>query len=103
MQIPRSKPQATEKKVAVCSIATTETYTNGAGEKVKDTQWHRLVAWGRNADVLERYVTKGSEIAIEGKLTHRSYESKEGQKRWITEIIVAGVLLMRSANQTTAA
>ncbi len=50
------------------------------GEKVTDTQWHNVVAWNKTAEIIEKYVTKGNEIAIEGKLTSRSYESKEGEK-----------------------
>lgn len=82
------------KKLAKFSIATNETYKNASGEKVTDTQWHNLVAWGKTADIIENYVTKGKEVAIEGKLTSRSYETKQGEKRYITEVVVDEVLLL---------
>ena len=64
------------------------------GEKVEETQWHNLVAWGKTAEIIEKYVTKGKEIAIEGKLTHRTYEDKNGEKRYITDIVANEVLLL---------
>ncbi len=82
------------KKVASITIATNEYYTNDKGEKVEDTQWHRVSAWGKVADIIEKYVTKGKEIAIEGKLTHRSYDDKNGEKRYITEVVANDVLLL---------
>ncbi|GAA4954683.1 single-stranded DNA-binding protein [Algibacter agarivorans] len=85
------------KKVARISIATNEHYKDGKGEKQTDTNWHSLVAWGKTADIIEKYVTKGKEIAIEGKLTSRSYEDKDGVKRYITEVIVSEILLLGSA------
>lgn len=66
------------KKLAKFSIATNESYKNAKGEKVTDTQWHNIVAWGKTADLVENYVPKGKEVGIEGKLTSRSYEDKDG-------------------------
>ena len=88
------------KKVAKLSIATNESYTNTNGEKVQDVQWHNLVAWGKTAEIIEKYVTKGKEIAIEGKLTSRSYETKEGEKRYVTEVVVKELLLLGSKSNT---
>jgi single-strand DNA-binding protein len=82
------------KKVANITIATNESYTNNKGEKVENTEWHRITAWGKVADIIEKYVIKGKEIAIEGKLTHRSYDDKEGNKRYITEIVANELLLL---------
>ncbi len=82
------------KKVARISLATNESYKNSNGEKVTDTQWHTLVAWGKTAEIVEKYVNKGKEIAIEGKLTSRSYDDKEGNKRYVSEVIVSEVLLL---------
>ena len=82
------------KKVANFSLATNETWRDANGEKKEETQWHRLVAWGKVAELVEKYTTKGSELMIEGKLIHRSYDTKEGEKRYITEIEVKEVLLM---------
>jgi single-strand DNA-binding protein len=82
------------KKLAKLNVATNESYKNDKGEKVEETQWHNLVAWGKTADIIEKYVVKGKEIAIEGKLTHRSYEDKNGEKRYVTEVVIDEVLLL---------
>ena len=82
------------KKVANITIATNESYTNNKGEKVENTEWHRITAWGKIAEIIEKYVIKGKEIAIEGKLTHRSYDDKDGNKRYITEIVANELLLL---------
>ena len=81
-------------KLAKFAIATNETYRNAKGEKVTDTQWHNVVAWGKTAELVENYLTKGKEVAIEGKLTNRSYETKEGEKRYITEVKCNEILLI---------
>ena len=81
-------------KVAKLVLATNETRTNEKGEKIQDTQWHNLVVWGKTAEIAEKYLNKGSEIAIEGKLTNRSYNDKEGVKRYITEIVVNDFLML---------
>ena len=82
------------KKLAKLAIATNESYKNDKGEKIEETQWHNLVAWGKTAEIIEKYVVKGKEIAIEGKLTHRSYEDKNGEKRYVTEVVIDEVLLL---------
>jgi single-strand DNA-binding protein len=82
------------KTLAKFSIATNESYKNASGEKVTDTQWHNVVAWGKTAQIIEKYVTKGKEVAIEGKLTSRSYETKEGEKRYVTEVVCNELLML---------
>jgi single-strand DNA-binding protein len=82
------------KKMARFSIATNESYKNAKGEKVTETQWHNLVAWGKVADIAEKYLTKGKEVVIEGKLVSRSYNDKEGSKKYITEVQVNELLLI---------
>ncbi|HEX8577489.1 MAG TPA: single-stranded DNA-binding protein [Flavobacterium sp.] len=82
------------KKRAYLSIATNENYKNEKGEKVEQTEWHRITAWGKTADIIENYVTKGKEIAVEGKLTHRSYEDKNGEKRYVTEVVISEIMLL---------
>ena len=82
------------KKVAKFSIATNESYKDSNGEKVQNTQWHNIVAWGKIAEIVEKYVGKGKEVALEGKLTSRSYETKEGEKRYVTEVVVDEILLL---------
>ncbi|WP_422862173.1 single-stranded DNA-binding protein [Flagellimonas sp. W118] len=81
-------------KLTKFSIATNESYKNAQGEKVTDTQWHNVVAWGKVAEIAENYLIKGKEVAVEGKLVSRSYESKEGEKRYITEIKCNELLLL---------
>lgn len=82
------------KKLAKFSIATDESYRNANGEKVKETQWHNLVAWGKVAEIVEKYLSKGSEVAIEGKLMNRSYNDRDGKKKYITEIQVNELLML---------
>jgi single-strand DNA-binding protein len=82
------------KKVATLTIATNDFYFNEKGDKVEQTEWHRITAWGKTAEIIEKYVTKGKEIAVEGKLTHRSYDDKDGNKRYVTEILVLELLLL---------
>ena len=82
------------KKMARFSIATNESYRNAKGEKVSETQWHNLVAWGKVAEIVEKYLNKGSEVAIEGKLTNRSYNDKDGNKKYISEVQVNELLML---------
>lgn len=84
----------TGKKLAKFSIATNESYKNAQGEQIKDTQWHNVIAWGKTADIIEKYLEKGNEVAVEGKLVNRSYNDKDGNKRYITEIVVNELLML---------
>ena len=82
------------KKAVRFSLATNESYKNSEGEKVQNTDWHTIVAWGKTAEIIEKYVVKGKEIAIDGKLTSRSYDTKEGEKKYVTEVVAHEVLLL---------
>lgn len=82
------------KKVAQFSMATSETYKNSAGERVQDTQWHQVVAWNKLAEVVENYLDRGKRVAVEGKLVYRSYEDKNGVKRYVTEIVASDILML---------
>ena len=82
------------KTLAKFSLATNDSYKNADGEKVTNTQWHNVVAWGKTAEIIEKYVGKGKEVAIEGKLTSRSYDDKEGIKRYTTEIVCSELLML---------
>jgi single-strand DNA-binding protein len=93
-QEPEIKNLEGGKKLANISIATNEVYYRENGDKVEQTQWHRVTAWGKTADIIERFVTKGKEIAIEGKLTHRSYDDKDGNKCYVTEVLANEILLI---------
>ena len=96
------EPQITNlesgKKVARFSLATNEYYKNSKGEKVQNTEWHTIVAWGKTAEIIEKYAGKGKEIGVTGKLKSRSYEDKEGIKRYVTEIEANEILLLGSKN-----
>ena len=95
-QEPEVKTLTSGQVLAKLSLATTDIYKNKEGEKVKETYWHNLIAWGKTATVIQNYVQKGQEIAVEGKLTNRFYEDKEGKKHYITEVIVNELMLMGS-------
>ena len=82
------------KKMARFSVATNETYRTAKGEKVTETQWHNLIAWGKVAEIAEQFLSKGSEVAIEGKLINRNYTDKDGIKRYVTEIQVNEVFIV---------
>jgi len=87
------------KKLARLALATNETFTNAKGEKVTETCWHNLIAWGKTAEIAEKYLSKGSEVAIEGKLTSRNYTTKEGEKKYVTEIVVNELLMLGKASK----
>jgi single-strand DNA-binding protein len=76
------------KKLGRVSLATSETYKNAKGEWITETQWHNLVAWGKQAETLERIAKKGTALSVKGKLVNRNYEDKEGIKRYLTEIVI---------------
>ena len=84
------------KTLARVSMATSESYKDSDGKKVTNTQWHTLVAWGNVAVIIGKYLKKGNEVAIEGKLVNRSYEDKDGNKKYITEVNVSEVLMLKS-------
>ena len=88
-----------EKKLAKMSIATNNSYKNAQGELVKETQWHNLIAWGKTAEIFEKHIKKGREIAVEGKLINRNFIDKEGLKRYVTEIQVNEVLILGNKEQ----
>ncbi len=91
---PEVKELENKSKVAKFSLATNESYTNAKGEKITGTQWHNIVAWNKTAEIIEKYVSNGDKIAVEGRLTHRSYEDKEGVKKYVTEVVAHEVLLL---------
>lgn len=99
---PEVKTTESGKKLARFSVATNESYRNAQGEKVTETTWHNLIAWGKVADIAEKYLNKGSEIAIEGKLINRSYTDKDGNKKYITEVQVNELLMLGSKAEVSA-
>ena len=83
--------------VANFSLATSETYKNKAGEKVTNTEWHNVVLWSPLADIAENYLKKGSQVYIEGKISNRSYEDKDGVKKYISEVVGREITLLGRA------
>ena len=82
------------KSVGNVSLATSEVHKNQKGERVEETTWHNLVIWDKAAETLAKFTDKGSEIAVEGRLTNRSYTDKNGDKKLVTEIVVNDFLLL---------
>lgn len=88
-------------KLAKVSIATSDYYYNKEGEKIESTEWHNLVAWGKTAELMSSLTCKGSQLMISGKLTNRSYENKEGVKKYVTEVKVDNFQLLRNGAERT--
>jgi single-strand DNA-binding protein len=96
---PEIKTLESGKKLAQFNVATNETYRNAKGEKVTETQWHRVVAWNKLAEIAEKYLDKGKEVAIEGKLVNRSYNDKDGNKKYICEVLANELLMLGAKTQ----
>ena len=99
---PEVKTLESGTKMARFNMATNEAYRNSKGEKVTDTQWHQVVAWGKSAELAERFLFKGTEVAIEGKLVNRVYSTKEGEKKYITEVQLNEMLLLGERSKPQA-
>lgn len=83
------------KTLALLSLATNETYRKGNGDKITTTQWHRCIAWGKTAEIMESFLKKGKEVALRGKLTYNSYEDKNGIKRTSPQIVIDEFVMLR--------
>lgn len=98
---PEIKKLDSGKVMASMRLATNSMYTGADGKRVNDTQWHQVVAWGNTAKVAEKYLHKGSEVALQGKLVHRSYDDKDGQKRYVSEVVANELVLLGKNGQET--
>ena len=87
------------KKVARFSLATNEYYKDAKGEKQTETNWHTVVAWGKTAEIIEKYVAKGKEVGVAGKLKTRTYTTDDGNERYVTEVLADEILLLGSKNE----
>jgi len=96
---PETKTLENGKKVVKFTVATSETYKNGEGQKVNETTWHNVVAWNGIADVAGKYLKKGGQVAVEGRIAYRSYEDKAGVTKNITEIVANDLVLLRSPKE----
>ena len=76
------------------TLATSETDTPKGGEKVTQTEWHNIVAWGKLAEIIEKYVKKGQSLYVEGKINYRSYDDRDGNKKYITEINASSIQML---------
>jgi len=93
---PEIKELNSGRKLAKASLATSDKYKDADGNQVTQTQWHNLVAWGKTADFFEKFLEKGNEVAVEGKIINRSYSDKDGSKKYISEINVNEILMLGS-------
>jgi len=91
---PEVKQIENGKTMARFRMGTKENFRNSNGEKTSETQWHRLVAWGKTAEIIQQFLKKGSHVAVDGKLVHRQYVDKEGLKRYVTEIQVNEMMML---------
>lgn len=91
---PEVKTLENDKRLAKFSLATNESYTNNKHEKVQNTVWHNIVAYGPIVSIIEKHVEKGKQLALSGKLTYRDYQDKEGITKNITEIILDEIVLL---------
>ena len=82
------------KRIAKFTLATNEYYNNKSGERVQETQWHNIVAWGKTAELMEQLLAKGKEVMVEGKLTSRSWEDNTGNRKYITEVVANEFLVL---------
>lgn len=98
-QDPESKTLDSGKKVARFTLATDESFKNGDGQKVNETTWHNVVAWNGLADIAGKYLKKGHQVAIEGRIVYRTYEDKNKVTKYITEIIANDLLMLRSPKE----
>ena len=85
---PDLKYTSSGKAVCTFSLATSERWTGADGQKTESTTWHNIVAWGKQGEVIKEYLAKGRELFIEGRIQNRSYDDKEGNKKWISEVVV---------------
>lgn len=96
-QDPETKTLDNGKKVTHFTLATDESYKNSQGQRISEPTWHNIVAWNGLAEVAEKYLKKGREVAVEGKIVYRTYEDKKGNTRYTTEIVLNDLVLLRSS------
>ena len=95
---PELKTLSSGKKLTNVRLATNDSYKNSEGQYVQNTQWHTIVAWGKLAEIMAKHFQKGKEVAVEGKLVHRSFEDKDGQTKYVTEIVASQVMMLGKKN-----
>ena len=98
-QDPETKDLSNGKKVTHFTIATNDEFKNSEGQKIKQTTWHNIVAWNGLGDLSGKYLKKGSQVAVEGRIVYRSYEDKNGVTRYVTEVVIHDLLFIRTGNE----
>jgi single-strand DNA-binding protein len=98
-QDPEVKTLESGKKVAHFTLATNDAYKNGDGQKIEETTWHNIVAWNGLADISGKYLKKGRQVAVEGRIAYRSYEDKKGVTRYITEIVLDQLMMLATPKE----
>ena len=88
---------------AVCtfSLATTDRFKNKQGEQQERTEWHNIVVWAGLAEICGKYLTKGKQVYLEGRIQNRSYDDRDGNKRYITEVVVSEMQMLGRAGEET--
>lgn len=101
-QDPEVRYSANGNPVANFSMATSESWNDKEGQRQERTEWHRIVAWGKLAGICGEYLTKGRQAYVEGKLQTRSWEDREGRKRYTTEVVASQVLFLGNREGASA-
>jgi len=99
-QDPDIKMTESGKKVAHFTLATNDSYKNADGQKIGETTWHNIVAWNGLAELAEKFLKKGRQVAVEGRIVYRSYEDKKGITRYITDIVLNDMMLLQNGKET---
>ncbi len=97
---PELKYTPSGKAVTTFTLATTDRWTSQDGQKQEQTVWHNIVAWGRQAEVINEYLAKGRQVYIEGRIVNRSYDDKEGNKKYISEVVVQNFQFLGARRET---
>jgi single-strand DNA-binding protein len=96
---PELRYTASGRAVATFSLATSEVYQNQEGQRQENTTWHNIVCWGKTAELAKEYLRKGREVYLEGRIANRSYDDKDGNKRYISEVVVQNLKFLGSRQQ----
>ncbi len=99
-QDPEIRTLESGKKVAHFNLATNESYRNGEGTRIEETTWHSIVAWNGLADLSSKFLSKGKEVCIEGRISYRTYTDKSGNQRNVTEIVASDLVMLGSGSRT---
>ncbi len=96
---PELRSTSSGKQLCTFTLATTERMTDDEGQRQEYTTWHNIVAWGRQAEVIHQYLTKGNRVYIEGRIVNRSYDDKDGNRRYVSEVVVQSLEFLGSRQE----